>query len=89
MQLEHKFLYCQQKFVDDFICFKLIISSIIKISPIDGNNNLLASWFLMNFDFLPEIAQFDKRINLFCFVLLTLLYSHNGAIVFNDILYSF
>ena len=32
-----------------------------------------ASLFLIKFDcFLPQITQLDKRINLFCFVLLTL-----------------
>ena len=36
-------------------------------------NNPLASWFSMNFNFFsPQIAQFDKRINLFCFVFLIL-----------------
>ena len=54
------------------------------------NRVLIPNWFnnvLMNLDFfLPQIAQFDKGINLFCFVLLTLEFSFTVFFFVSDII---
>ena len=49
----HKFVSSQQKFVNDFIHFKLIIK--------------ILEFFIFNKSqfFLPQTAQFDKSINYF------------------------
>ena len=67
MQIWHKFVSCQEKFVNDFIRIKLIFPNVIKMG---------CSLFLIKVDFyLLQIAQFDKCINLFCLVFLTLEFS--------------
>ena len=62
MPFWHKSVARQQKFVKDFIHFKLI--------------KIVEFFFFIKVDFcLPQKAQFDKSINLFCLVFLFLEFS--------------
>ena len=100
MQFEHQFVSSQQKCVNNFIHFKLIFSYVIikikyhqlmeyyLIEFWHLNSDLFASQFLINFDFFPlQIPQFDKRIKIFCLILLKLKFcllhfSYNWQYVF-------
>ena len=74
MQFWHKFISSPKKCVNDVIRLKLIISNIIKV--VEFLSSWLSSWISMKVIFvLPQIAQFDESINLFCLFFLTLEFS--------------
>ena len=63
IEFGHTFVSSQQKFVNDFIYFKLYQNSCLMEFLI---------FFLKKRFFLPQTAQFDKSINRLCFVFLTI-----------------
>ena len=66
------FVSSHEKFVNDFIHLNWSFQLLLKLL----NTTYQSSWFLINLDFfLPQIAYFNKSINLFCLVFLTLGFS--------------